>query len=273
MTTRKHERSDMATIQQICHWLESIAPTRLAEEWDNVGLLVGDQDRSAKSVMTCLTVTPETAEEAIRKSADLIVTHHPFPFRALKRVTVENTVGKLLWNLARHQVSIYSPHTAWDSAATGINQQLAEGFGLSDIVPLQPLTDDPDQLGSGRVGVLSDEETLLDFVGRVKRFLHVDRLQYVGEGNTIVKRVAVACGSAGSFLPHAVEAKCDLLFTGETTFHTCLEAEALGVALVLPGHFASERFSLDMLADRLSQDFPDINVWASDDEADPLIWH
>ena len=102
----------MTTIGQVCERLETIAPTRLAEEWDNVGLLVGDPEQTARKLMTCLTVTPATAEEAIRESVDLIVTHHPFPFHAVKRMTVETTVGRLLWNLARHQISIYSPHTA-----------------------------------------------------------------------------------------------------------------------------------------------------------------
>ena len=58
--------------------------------------------------------------------------------------------------------------------------------------------------------------------------------------------------------------------TGETTFHTCLEAEAMRVALVLPGHFASERFALLSLADYLTEQIPGIEVWASETEKDPL---
>lgn len=262
----------MTTIGQVCERLETIAPTRLAEEWDNVGLLVGDPEQTVQKLMTCLTVTPATAEEAIRESVDLIVTHHPFPFHAMKRMTVETTVGRLLWNLARHQISIYSPHTAWDSAATGINQQLATGFELDEIEPLLPFEGDPDQLGAGRVGNLAQSQTLLEVVERAKNFLKIDRAQYVGDPEQPVKRIGIACGSAGSFLPTAVAANCDLLFTGETTFHTCLEAEALGIALILPGHYASERFSLEQLATVLAGDFPDLKVWASADEEDPLVW-
>jgi putative NIF3 family GTP cyclohydrolase 1 type 2 len=84
--------------------------------------------------------------------------------------------------------------------------------------------------------------------------------------------VAVACGSAGQLLDAARQHGCDLLVTGETSFHTCLEAEATGIALLLVGHFVSERFAVEWLASRLGQQFPELLVWASRREADPLRW-
>ena len=87
-----------------------------------------------------------------------------------------------------------------------------------------------------------------------------------------VQKVAVACGAAGEFLPEAREAGCDLLVLGETNLHTCLEAEATQVALLLPGHFASERFAVEQLAGVLAAEFPDLEVWASADESDPIGW-
>ncbi|HEY1784747.1 MAG TPA: Nif3-like dinuclear metal center hexameric protein, partial [Pirellulales bacterium] len=88
----------------------------------------------------------------------------------------------------------------------------------------------------------------------------------------IVENVAVACGSAGEFLEPAHAAGCQLLVTGEVRFHTCLEAEALGVALLVVGHFASERFAVEALADVLAKQFPAVSVWASQRESDPLRW-
>jgi putative NIF3 family GTP cyclohydrolase 1 type 2 len=84
--------------------------------------------------------------------------------------------------------------------------------------------------------------------------------------------LAVACGSAGTFLEPALTAGCDALFLGETNFHTCLEAEASDISLILPGHFASERFALERLAERLASDFPMLRVWASTREHDPVQW-
>lgn len=263
----------MSNVGQVCDYLEQIAPGRLAAEWDNVGLLVGDVRQPVQRIMTCLTITPTTAAEAIEGKAELIVTHHPLPFRALKRLTSQSTAGRLLWLLIGARISIYSPHTAWDSATTGINQQLAEGVGLSSIKPLEPIAADPDGLGSGRVGDYSPARSFDELLSGVRRFLNVDGVHVVGDRSEPVARVGIACGSAGEFLPVAARLGCDVLLTGETSFHTCLEAEAIGVRLILPGHFASERFSLERLAERLQQQFADVDVWASRREVDPLVWN
>ena len=84
--------------------------------------------------------------------------------------------------------------------------------------------------------------------------------------------MAVACGAAGELLAAAAAAGCDSMVLGETRFHTCLEAEALGIGLLLPGHFASERFAVEQLAEVLARQFPDVKVWASREERDPLRW-
>src|SRR5688572_13285580 len=132
----------MTKLHDLCAFLERFAPARLAEDWDNVGLLVGDRERSVTRVMTCLTITPISAQEAIDEQADVIVTHHPLPFRPLKRLTTDSVPGRLLWELIRAGIAIHSPHTAFDSAAAGINQRLAAGLGLTDIQPLVPRVGD-----------------------------------------------------------------------------------------------------------------------------------
>lgn len=260
----------MPTVRSVAAFLENFAPSRLAEDWDNVGLLVGDYDREVRRVMTCLTVTPESANEAVRREADLIVTHHPLPFKPLRRLTTDCPEGRLLWKLMGAQVSLYSPHTAFDSALEGINQRLAAGLGLQDIQPLVPLEDDT--LGAGRVGNYSSPLTLAEVGERLKSFLELERIQRVTEADREVRRVAVACGAAGSFLEAAWAADCDCFVTGETRFHTCLEAEARGVGMLLVGHFASERFAVEELAARVAAEFPDAQVWASENEYDPLQW-
>jgi dinuclear metal center YbgI/SA1388 family protein len=257
------------TIHNITAFLEQFAPSHLAEEWDNVGLLVGDGRREAKIVMTCLTVTPDSAAEAIEEKADLIVTHHPLPFMAIKRLTTDTTPGRLLWDLIAQRISIYSPHTAFDSAREGINQRLAIGLGLRGIQPLVPVDEG---LGSGRWGWLEEPLTLVQLSERLKMFLHVDRLQVVGDPARSIRTVAVACGAADELLAAAQASGCDSMVIGEARFHTCLEAEASGIAMLLPGHFASERFAVECLAEVLSKQFPQLKIWASDRESDPLRW-
>lgn len=262
----------MPNVHDLCEFLERFAPIRLAEDWDNVGLLVGRRETTVQRVMTCLTVTPESVAEAVAERVELIVTHHPLPFHALKRLTEESTPGRMLLDLIGAGAAVYSPHSAFDSAASGINRRLAEGLGLVEIVPLEPIADDPDALGAGRVGRLAQPATLEEMAGRLRRFLAIDGLHVVGDVQQPVENVAVACGSAGQFLEAAAIAGCDLLVTGETSFHTCLEAQARGVALLLPGHYASERFAVEQLAEVLAEEFPDLKIWASRRESDPLRW-
>jgi dinuclear metal center YbgI/SA1388 family protein len=264
----------MPTVADLVAYLEVLAPPKLAEAWDNVGLLVGDREATFGRVMTCLTITPASTAEAIKRRADVIVSHHPLPFQALKRITTDTPTGRMLWDLIRAGVSIYSPHTAFDSAAEGINQHLAEGLDLHDINVLieNPKADGDITEGTGRWGWLPDGTTLGGLAGQVKSFLAIERVQVVGDLKRPIERVAVGCGSAGEFLTAARDKSCQCLVTGETRFHTSLEAEATEMGLILAGHYATERFGVERLAESIQQRFPEIEAWASRSEADPLVW-
>ena len=128
----------MTTVADVTAWLEQFAPARLAEPWDNVGLLWGDPTAPAERVMTCLTVTPATAAEAIREHAGLIVSHHPVLFREVKKIRADLPETGYLWKLARAGIAIASPHTAFDNTHEGINDILCRRLGLVDVAPLRP---------------------------------------------------------------------------------------------------------------------------------------
>jgi dinuclear metal center YbgI/SA1388 family protein len=259
----------MPTVKDVAVFLEELAPAHLAEDWDNVGLLVGDPGREVGRVMTCLTVTPDTAAEAAQRNAELIVTHHPLPFQPLRRLTSDTTVGRLLLELIAARIAVYSPHTALDSAREGINWRLAAGLSLRGISPLVP---HEAGLGAGRWGWLEEPLRLGQVAERVKEFLSIERLQMVGQPQQPVRTVAVACGAAGGFLDAARQMGCDCMVIGETRLHTCLEAEAAGIGLLLPGHFASERFAVEWLSEALARQFPQVEVWTSRRERDPIRW-
>ncbi len=259
----------MLTIRAVAAYLEQLAPLQLAEDWDNVGLLVGDPSRKVERVMTCLTITPASATEAVERETELIVTHHPLPFRPVKRLTTDTTVGRMLLGLIGARIAVYSAHTAFDSALEGINQRLASGLGLRGIGPLLP---GDEGLGAGRCGWLEEPLELGQMAARVKDFLSIERMQMVGRPEQPVRTMAVACGAAGEFLDAARQMGCDCMLIGEARFHTCLEAEAAGIGLLLPGHFASERFALESLSEVLAGEFPELEVWASLKERDPIRW-
>ncbi|MGY8767223.1 MAG: Nif3-like dinuclear metal center hexameric protein [Pirellulales bacterium] len=259
----------------ICDRLEQFAPVGLAEDWDNVGLLLGDPQQEIQRAMTCLTISPDLVAEAIKNQTQLVVTHHPLPFRAIKKITAETIAGKMILQLIQAGIAVYSPHTAFDSAKQGINQQLAQGLNLSNIAPLIQRNDieDETEIGSGRFGdVTEGPMELARVVETVKQFLEISSLHIVGDGLKSIHRIAVACGAAGEFLSTAIEKECDCLLLGETNFHTCLEARSNGIALILTGHYASERFAVEKLARWLSQEFSEITCWASREESDPVRW-
>ena len=265
----------MPTVDEVARLLNEVAPLELAESWDNVGLLVGDRDQPVQRVMTCLTLTPDSVLEATTRQANLVVTHHPLPFRPIERITSDTPEGRMLMALIASQVAVYSPHTAFDSAGQGINQHLANGLGLSGVEPLHPANDADvrDQLGGGRCGMLDHSLSLTDLAAKVKQFLSLEQIRVVGQGQPVadgIMRVAVACGSGGAFLDAARQHDCECLVTGETNFHTCLEAIATGVSLILTGHFASERFAVQWLAELLDSQLPEVEVWASTHETDPI---
>ncbi|MBN1588255.1 MAG: Nif3-like dinuclear metal center hexameric protein [Pirellulales bacterium] len=259
----------MITVARVAAFLDRFAPAELAEAWDNVGLLVGRPQRTVARLMTCLTVTPASAAEAIQEKADLIVTHHPMPFVETKRLTDQEPAGAMLLDLIASGINVYSPHTAFDSARQGINQQLAEGLELRGVSPLVP---NDEGLGIGRWGWLGDEMTLGQLAERAKRFLTIDHVGRVGPAEMPIRTVAVGCGAAGSLLGAARGAGCDAMLLGETSLHTCLEAEATGLGLILAGHFASERFAVEALAKTLAEKFPSVEVWTSREERDPIEW-
>ena len=366
----------MPTVAAVCASLDRIAPPTLAADWDNVGLLLGDGATEVRRILTCLTVTPVVVAEAVAEKVDLIVTHHPILFRGAKRLSTDSADGRLLWPLARAGVAVYSPHTAFDNTAGGINDSLARRLGLINVVPLRrrdgerrckvvvfvpeadlskvsdamfaagagvigqyeqcsfrlagtgtffgtestnptvgakgrredvnewrlevvcpesilsgvlaamrlahsyeepafdvyPLKPLPGPGGEGRVGELQAAIPLRDLAATVNRELKAAAIQVVGDTGRPVKRIAIACGAAGEFLSDAVKAKADVFLTGEMRFHDYLSAEAQGVALLLPGHYATERPAVEELAGRLQSEFVDLTVWASRRETDPVTW-
>ena len=92
----------------------------------------------------------------------------------------------------------------------------------------------------------------------------------MGSADQPISKVGFACGSGGSFLAAAQRDGCDALITGEATFHTCLEAESLGIGLGLLGHYWSERFAMERLAEQLSTQFAELTIWPSKSEHDPI---
>jgi dinuclear metal center YbgI/SA1388 family protein len=261
----------MPTLDAVTAALEQLAPLRLAASWDAVGLLVAPRREAMARVMTCLTLTPRVAAEAVRDRADLVVSHHPLPFRPVPRITPATGPGRVLLDLIGAGAGIWSSHTAWDSAAGGINDQLARLLDLESVAPIEPDAELPG-VGFGRAGTAPEGCSVGDLAVRAAAALGVRHVQIAGGATRRAGRVGIVCGSGGDCVEQVVRGGCDTLFTGEIKLHQATEAEAAGMAVVAVGHHASERFSMDVLAERLAAAVPGLVCWASRDERDPLGW-
>ena len=136
-----------------------------------------------------------------------------------------------------------------------------------DVYPLRPKASSQ---GEGRLGRLAQPTPLNTLAQTIQTQLTANLVQMVGDPARLVERVAIVCGAGGEFLNDALKARADVLLTGEVRFHDCLTAQAGGLALLLPGHYATERFGVEELAGRLQDQWPGLTVWASRRERDPL---
>jgi len=130
-------------IRKIMKVMESIAPTNLAESWDNVGLLVGDANKMVENIMVALEVTDEVIDEAISKNIDLIITHHPLIFKPLKQINTDDPISRMVLKMIQNNISLYSAHTNLDTSEVGTCHYLADLLELNRVDYLtQTIQDD-----------------------------------------------------------------------------------------------------------------------------------
>jgi len=129
-------------IKDIAEVIEEIAPLKLAQGWDNVGLLIGDAQRGVKNILLTIDVTADVIAEAKKLKTDLIVSYHPVIWDGLKRVTADGP-GSVVYELIRRRIAVFSIHTALDSAIGGVNDGLAEIIGIRNGEPIGDYVDNP----------------------------------------------------------------------------------------------------------------------------------
>ena len=208
----------MATVREIYNFIDSIAPFNTAEEWDNAGLLVGDENKTINRIMFALDCTEDVINQAISCGADLIVTHHPIIFKPLSELTADSLVYKLIKN----DLSIICAHTNYDKAIEGVNDILCDTVELENIVKIENTC--------LNVGELTAEMSSNEFAQHIK-----SKLNGVVRYNSIekkIKKIAVCSGSGSDYLSLAKELNCDALLTGDGSHHSFLDADEMGILLV-----------------------------------------
>ena len=235
-------------VKDIVKIMSEMAPARLAEDWDNVGLQVGRNEKEVKVILCALDFSAEVLEQAIQLRADIIVTHHPAIFRGIKQLTDLDWRTSLLLEAARKDIAVYSAHTNLDSVAGGVNDVLAKLLELENV---ESLSGEDTLEGIGRIGILKESMDLNAFAEKVKKALKLEYVTVVSAGRKVHK-VAV-CGGAGiDFLNGAVQAGADTYVTGDVKYHDAQDARGKRINLIDATHQATELPVINELADRLA---------------------
>ena len=235
----------MTTVNDICSIMEDFAPTNLAMDWDNVGLMLGRTNRKIEKVLLALDLTQEVVEQAIAEKVQMIITHHPAIFKKFSRVTDKDWQQNLILTLAENKIAVYSAHTNYDCADEGVNHVLASKLGLMDVKTLD------DESGLGRMGLVS-ACSLIDFAAQVKNSLAADYVTIADAGTKV--QVVGVCGGAGGDLVDLCLAKgIDTLVTGDIKYHTAQDAVFKGLNVVDAGHQATERIAIESLRARMEK--------------------
>lgn len=250
-------------IQEIIDILESYAPTSLAEDYDNVGLIFGDRFAETDTVLTALDADIQVAREAARAGAGLIITHHPIMFNPVKKITTDTPEGELLLFLAQNNIALYSAHTNLDAAEGGLNDLLS---GLLNLTATSPLYITAEGAGIGRVGNLSVPTTVSDFAQKVKEVFSLPFVRFTGDGGCPVTRVAICSGGGGSLVDEAIKSGADVYITGDIKYSAARDAFFSGLQLIEVGHYESEIFAKRLFAEILSDAFGDkLNIVVSEE--------
>ena len=251
----------MVKCQDVLNTLEAWAPKKLAEEWDNPGLLVGSPQQEVQKIITCLDCSEAVADAAIEQGAQLIVAHHPLIFRGIKKVRTDLAMGSLLQKLLKNDIAVIAVHTNLDSAPGGVNDVLAESIGLVDVEGFGEEHEVSGVVGTlGRMGHLPESLSAHDFAMRVRDALPTEHVRLVEAGIKKVRKVALCSGAGAEFIHLAALQGADAYLTGDVKYHEAQQAVELGIHLVDAGHFGTEFPIAKVLCERLSESFSEQGV-------------
>lgn len=230
----------MLTVQQVYDFINERAPFETQLAFDNSGMLVGHPDNEVTGVHFALDVTNHVIDEAIANGANLIVTHHPMMFSAIKRLVETGHEARLLCRLIRAGISLISAHTNLDQAPGGCNDVLAQTIGLTDI----------EGEGFVRVGALPHPMTAVELAAHIGEKLG-DVVRVMGDPAAVITKVGMCSGSGADEWPAAAAMGAQAFLTGEVKHHIALEASDAGVVMLEAGHHATEEPGIFALAKAL----------------------
>ncbi|MDO5487740.1 MAG: Nif3-like dinuclear metal center hexameric protein [Rikenellaceae bacterium] len=239
-------------VRDIAAAIESFAPLTLQESYDNSGLIVGRMDDEVSKALLAVDVTEEVIEEALAEGCDMIITHHPIIFHALKRFNSASQTERCVEMAIRHGIVLYAAHTNLDSTPQGMSWRVGEMLGLRNMEVLQATNSE----GAG-FGVVGDVEPQPseEFMLKVMERFGVKALRHSDVVRAEVSRVAICTGAGASLIDDARRARADIYLTADLKYNDFMRHEN-AVILADMGHFESEYCAIQILFDILSKILP-----------------
>lgn len=261
----------MIKVNNIINEMELLAPTYLKEDFDNVGLMVGDKNKEVKKVLLALDCTLKVIEESKKENVDLIITHHPLIFKRPSSITTDTLQGKKIIELIKNDISLYSSHTNLDSVENGLNDTIVSILGFDNSKILEKNKRD-DKAGLGRIVSLKESIQLEDLISKIKKSLNINNLRVV-KGKDKVNKIAIINGSGQDFIGKAVALGADCIITGDTTYHFASDYKEMEISILDVGHFASEQITFFNVMENLKEKFKDVEFITSTVEEDPFSFY
>jgi len=249
-------------LREIYECLDHIAPFDFQEEWDNSGLILGDMDSEVKRILITLDVTDEVVRQALQSKADLIISHHPLIFSSVLKINSEDFITARILKLANNGINYIAMHTNMDT--TGLSDVANEIMGLKKERAIEVnINCDNEMIGIGSIGKFVDDKknevniTLRDAVIRTKEGFGSDIVKVYGNLDTVIKKAAICTGAGKSMIEECIKQKCDLLITGDITYHAGLDAYLQGLNIIDAGHFKTEIVFVDLMMSFFEMNFKD----------------
>ena len=244
-------------VKNIQDIMEVYAPIILKEDYDNVGLMVGDSDSEVSKILIALDCTLEVISEAMHEGCNFILTHHPLLFNRPKTITTDTLIGRKIIELIKNDINVYASHTNLDSARGGLNDIATELLGFNKYKIIEPSKNldfsEAKNSGIGRLVILDEPVTLGALCENVKSAFNIDFIRYIGSLGDLITTIAIVNGSGEDFFDESVKAGADCIITGDTKYHGACDLKEENIALIDAGHFGTEWTPLKIFGEKLKK--------------------